>query len=81
MFAHQITLLLHLNGAQIAAIPNHIKDKVLDWACALEAGGVTGEGLSFSAKEKEIAPSVTFNISNSQIEQLNNLGTNQRGDK
>src|SRR5262249_17041681 len=35
-FAHQVTFLLRLNELQIKAIPEHIKDKVLDWACALE---------------------------------------------
>ena len=81
MFADQITFLLHLNSCQIRAIPEQIKDRVLDWACALESVGVTGDGLSFSAKEKEIAHSVTINISDSHIEQLNNSGTNQRGEK
>jgi hypothetical protein len=81
MFAQQLTFSLHLNDAQIKAVPEQIKDKVLDWACALEAAGVTGEGLSFSAEEKQIAHAITFNISDSHIEQLNNLGTNQRGDK
>jgi hypothetical protein len=47
--------------------------------CALEAAGVTGEGLSFSAQQKQIAHSVTFNIHNNQIEQFINLGVNQKG--
>jgi hypothetical protein len=81
MFARRITFQLHLNDAQIRAIPEQIKDEVLDWACALEAAGVTGDGLSFSAKEKEVAHSVTFNISDSHIEQLNNSGLNQKGGK
>lgn len=81
MFAHKITFLLRLNDSQIRAIPEQIKDKVLDWACALESAGVTGEGMSFNAREKEIAHSITFNISNSHIEQLNNSGTNQRNCK
>lgn len=81
MFAHQITFLLHLNATQVKAIPEQIKDTVLDWACALEAAGVTGDGLSFSAKEKDVAHSVVFNISGSHIEQLSNSGLNQRGHK
>jgi hypothetical protein len=76
---HQITFLLHFNCAQIKAIPEGIKDKVLDWACALETAGVNGDGLSFSTKEKEIAHTIIFNIDNSHIEQLNNLGTNLKG--
>ena len=81
MFSHQITLMLRLNDAQIKAIPEQIKDKVLDWACALEAAGVTGEGMSFSAKEKEAAQSIVINIYDSQIEQLTNSGVNQKGSK
>jgi hypothetical protein len=79
MIANQISLILHLDSSQIKAIPEQIKDKVLDWACALESAGVTGEGLTFSAKEKQIADTVVFNISGSHIEQLNNSGTNQKG--
>jgi hypothetical protein len=79
MFRGQVAFLLHLNSAQITAIPERIKDKVLDWACALERAGVTGDGMTFSVREKEIARSVTFNISDSHIEQLNNMGTNLRG--
>jgi hypothetical protein len=81
MFARQITFMWRLSDTQIKAIPEQIKDKVLDWACALEAAGVTGDGLSFSAKEKEIAHSITFNIHDSHIEQLNNLGTNKKADR
>lgn len=76
MFAHQISFMAHLNGPQIRAIPEQIKDKVLDWACDLEHAGVRGENLSFTPEEKQIAHSITFNISGCSIEQLNNLGTN-----
>jgi hypothetical protein len=79
LFARQITFLTHLNETQIVAIPERIKDKVLEWACALEAAGVTGDGMSFSPKEKEIAHSVIFNISDSRIEQLTNAGFNLKG--
>jgi hypothetical protein len=78
MFAHQISFVLHYNSAQIRAIPERIRDKVLEWACALERAGVTGEGLSFSAKEKQIAHSVTFNNYGCHIEQLSNSGLNQK---
>ncbi len=37
--ADQITFLLHLNMTQVKAIPDQIKDKVLDWALALERAG------------------------------------------
>ncbi len=81
MVSQQITLLLHMNEAQMEAIPDQIKDRVLTWACDLERAGVTGDGMTFSPEEKQIAHSITFNISNSQIDQLNNMGMNQRGDK
>ena len=78
MIARQITFMLRLNETQIGAIPEHIKNKVLDWACDLEAAGVTGTGISFSKMEIEKAHSITFNISGCHIDQLNNMGTNQR---
>jgi hypothetical protein len=79
-FADQITFVLRLNTVQVKSIPDQIKDRVLEWACGLEAAGVTGDGMSFSEKEKQIAHSVTFNIHNSNIGQLNNQGTNLRLD-
>jgi len=77
-YSNQITFMLHLNSSEIMAIPEHVKDKVLDWALALERAGVTGDGMSFSSKEKQIAHSVTFNIIESTIGQLSNSGTNRR---
>jgi len=78
-YARQINFVLCLNEMQLKAIPERIKDRVLDWACALEAADVHGKGLSFSAKEKETSQAVTFNIYGSTIEQLNNSGINLRG--
>lgn len=78
-YEQQITLLEHLNGSQIRAIPEHIKNKVLEWACELETAGVTGEGMTFSPKEVERAHSITFNLTGCNIDQLNNMGTNNRG--
>jgi hypothetical protein len=40
---------------------------------------VVGEGMTFSAKEKEIAHNVTFNISDSTIGQLSSSGNNSQG--
>jgi hypothetical protein len=79
MFARQITFLLRLNHSQVKSIPEQIKDRVLDWACALERANVHGENLTFSAEEKRVAHSITFNISGSHIEQLNNMGANTKG--
>lgn len=78
MVADQITFLYRYNGAQIRAIPERIKDRVLDWACALERAGVTGEKMTFSVEEKEIAHSITLNIYGSHIEQLSSSGTNHK---
>lgn len=80
-FETQLSLLFRLNERQVQSIPEKVKDKVLDWALALEEAGVTGDGMTFSAREKEIAHNVTFNIMNSTIEQLNNQGNNQRGSR
>ncbi len=79
MFSEQVSFLLRMNDSQIKGIPEQIKDRVLDWACALEQAGVQGDGMSFDEKEKRIANAITFNISHSQIEQLNNMGTNHKG--
>jgi hypothetical protein len=77
-YARQFTFMIHLNKSEIMAIPERIKDKVLDWALALERAKITGEGMSFSDKEKQLAQTVTLNIIGSTIEQLSNTGTNKR---
>jgi hypothetical protein len=47
------------------SILSHLKDMVMDWACALENQGILGEGISFTVAEKqkaiEAAPSITIN--------------------
>ena len=73
----QITFLLYLNQGQVKAIPDRIKDTILKWALALEAAGVKGDGISFSAAEKQISQNVIFNFSNSIVGQVTNSGTNQ----
>jgi AbiTii len=78
-YEQQITFLVRLNTTQVKAIPEQIKDKVLDWACALESARVIGDGMSFSQKEKEIAHDITLNINNCNIDQLNSLGSNNKG--
>lgn len=78
LIADQITFLFRYNGAQIKAIPERIKDRVLNWSCALESAGVTGDGLTFTVKDRDIAQTVTFNIYGSHIEQLNNAGSNHK---
>lgn len=77
-YARQFTFLLHLNSSEIIAIPERIKDRVLDWALALERAKIIGDGMTFNEKEKQLAHYVTFNIIGSTIEQLNNAGVNKR---
>lgn len=47
------------------SILSHLKDMVMDWACALENQGILGEGISFTVAEKqkavEAGPSITIN--------------------
>lgn len=75
-FADRVNFVWCLDDSQVKAIPEQVKDRVLDWACKLEAAGVTGEGHSFTDAEKTRAHSITFNILGSKIEQLNNMGSN-----
>jgi hypothetical protein len=71
--------MVQMNAIQITAIPEKVKDKVLDWALELEAKGILGENHTFSKEEKAIAHNTTFNISHSHVEQLTNSGSNRKG--
>lgn len=53
-----------IGRAEMAGILDVVRTKVLDWAIELEKRGITGEGLSFDAREKEQAKalSTTVNI-------------------
>jgi hypothetical protein len=64
--ARQATFLLQINTSQVRAIPEAVKDKVLDWACELERRGVHGENMTFDENEKRLAHQITFNINNSR---------------
>lgn len=79
MLAQRVTFMLHMNSGQVRAIPEAVKDRVLDWACELERRGVHGEGVTFNEKEKQIAHSIVFNIKDSTVGQLNNMGRNVQG--
>ena len=54
-FDTQYTLFISKNS--IEAIIETVRTKILDWAIVLEENGITGDGLAFSDKEKEIAKS------------------------
>jgi hypothetical protein len=79
LIADRVTFLLRLNIGQILAIPEAVKNRVLDWSGLLERKGVLGENMTFNEAERKLAHTITFNISNSKIEQLNNQGNNIRG--
>lgn len=48
-----------LTHGQVAGCLDAIRNQVLRWALALEAAGVKGENLSFSAQEQQLAQQVT----------------------
>jgi AbiTii len=69
---------LFVSDASIRAILGRIRTIVLDWSLTLEKRGVLGEGMAFSANEKQQASSVhigTFiqNVADSQL-QVNSPG-------
>jgi hypothetical protein len=51
-----------LNRMEVLAIPQHVRNLILDWSLRLDKAGVRGEGLSFSHREKEQAHSVSINV-------------------
>ncbi|MDB5439959.1 MAG: hypothetical protein JWM33_2386 [Caulobacteraceae bacterium] len=53
---------LSVDPGKFKAALDAVRNRCLDWALKMEEAGVTGEGLSFSSKEKEAAQSVTYNI-------------------
>jgi hypothetical protein len=46
------------------AVVNAVRNRLLDWALDLEKRGITGDGMSFNAKEKQLAQNQTFHIEN-----------------
>ena len=55
---------LHINASQFQRVLDAVRKIILEWSLKLEADGITGEGMSFSPKEKERAQAVTYNIKN-----------------
>ena len=53
---------LFISKPHIAAIVDKVRNLVLDWSLDLEKAGITGDGLSFSAREKSVAASSHINI-------------------
>jgi hypothetical protein len=53
---------LSVDPGKFRAALDAVRNRCLDWALKMEEAGVTGDGLSFSSKEKEAAQSVTFYV-------------------
>jgi hypothetical protein len=51
-----------LQKARLDGILDEIRNQVLRWAIALDKAGVRGDGLTFTAPEKEKAHSMTFHV-------------------
>lgn len=62
-----------IGSAQLAAVCEAVKSRVLDWALGLEQAGVLGEGFQFTLTEKTKAMSVTNNFHNSVVGNIGNL--------
>jgi uncharacterized protein YdbL (DUF1318 family) len=54
----------------LMCIVSTVRNKILNWSLELEEQGITGEGMSFSQEEKELATHMTTNI---------NIGGNFQG--
>jgi hypothetical protein len=65
----------HLSRSAVSGIIDAVRNMVLDWCLQLEKDGILGEGLVFSAKEKEVAAhsnyTINYNapVTHSQIQQ------------
>jgi len=55
-----------LNVAGVVRIVDAVRNRILDWALALEQRGVLGDGLSFSPEDRARAADVTYNITHNQ---------------
>jgi hypothetical protein len=53
---------LLVGQSSVRAILDAVRNEVLRWSLALESQGILGDGMTFSAKEKEKASSVTYHI-------------------
>ncbi|HEB4963614.1 TPA: abortive phage resistance protein [Klebsiella quasipneumoniae] len=62
-----------INASKLECIVTTVRNKILTWALDLETKGILSEGVVFSAKEKEVAPSTTYNTNNF-YGSVNNLG-------
>lgn len=63
----------HVSISQISRTISGVKNILLDWAVDLEKAGITGEGLGFTAREKDEAASVTQTVYAQNIGNLGNM--------
>jgi len=70
---------LFISRNSLEAIIETVRTKILDWAIVLEENGITGDGLSFSEKEKEVAASTAQIIyyTNNFYKDANNIQIQQ----
>lgn len=64
-----------INPALLTNIFSNIKSKILDWALYLESKNIYGEGLRFSAEERNEAIAMTVNNTNNFNGNVTNAGT------
>lgn len=59
-------MVIQISRGHIVGILDYVRNMVLDWAIEMERQGVIGEGMSFSASEREDAKQVmaNFNVGN-----------------
>ncbi|WP_436355668.1 hypothetical protein [Brevundimonas sp. CEF1] len=53
---------LSVDQGKFRAVVNGVRNRALDWALAMEAAGVTGDGMSFTNEESRTAQNVTNNF-------------------
>lgn len=70
---------MQIPSSQAEKILHSVRNIILEWSLKLEEDGITGEGMSFSVKEKEAAQEHSYNIYNfigsmnqSQLQQATN---------
>jgi hypothetical protein len=71
----EINPVLQINKGSLTGIIESVKDTVLDWTYQLEKDGILGEGMTFSAQEKQIASEHNY-----KFIIYNNMNQSQQGD-
>nr|WP_160163970.1 hypothetical protein [Paenibacillus vortex] len=66
----QTSFRMQISSSQVEQILHSVRNIILEWSIKLEEDGITGEGMSFSVKEKETAKEHSYNIVNI-IENMN----------